>query len=137
MPRYVAERELLAPIDDVWRFVSEPYHLSDWWPGISGVEPDRRGLAAGARWKVQGPGFIRKQETARVLLVREVVTGQRFSFELPAIRTVVEVELRAADANRTRVTVAVEGRFLFGPGSTLGKQALARLYDLVQTGAEP
>ena len=47
-----AERVLLAPIDDVWAFLAEPYHLADWWPGISGVEPDRRGLAPGARWKV-------------------------------------------------------------------------------------
>src|SRR4029077_12498427 len=55
LPRYEAERVLLAPIDDVWAFVAEPYHLSDWWPGITGVEPDRRGLAPGARWKVLGP----------------------------------------------------------------------------------
>ena len=44
--------ELLAPRADVWAFVAEPYHLSDWWPGVSGVEPDRRGLAPGARWKL-------------------------------------------------------------------------------------
>jgi len=136
LPRYVAERILLAPLDDVWRFVSEPYHLSDWWPGISGVEPDRRGMAAGARWKVQGPGFLRKPETERVLLVREVHPMERVSFELPSQRIAVVLELRATDADRTSATVEVEGRFLFGPGSTVGKQALARLYDLVQTAAE-
>ena len=38
---------------DVWGFLAEPYHLSDWWPGIVGVEPDRRGFAPGARWKVR------------------------------------------------------------------------------------
>jgi uncharacterized protein YndB with AHSA1/START domain len=135
LPRYVADRVLLAPLDDVWDFVAEPYHLSDWWPGISGVEPDRRGLAAGARWKVQGPSYLRKPETARVLLVREVVPRERLSFELPKDRIGVEIELRATDANRTRVTVAVDGRFLFGPRSRLGAQALARLYDLVQTAA--
>ena len=32
---------------DVWAFLAEPYHLSDWWPGITGVEPDRRGFAPG------------------------------------------------------------------------------------------
>ena len=61
--RYAARRVLLAPVEDVWAFVAEPYHLSDWWPGISGVEPDRRGLAAGARWKVQGPSYVRKPDT--------------------------------------------------------------------------
>ena len=47
-----ASLELLAPRADVWGFLAEPYHLSDWWPGITGVEPDRRGFAPGARWKV-------------------------------------------------------------------------------------
>ena len=47
---------LLAPPEDVWRLLAEPYHLPDWWPGYQGVEPDRRGLAAGARWRVvRGP----------------------------------------------------------------------------------
>src|SRR5947199_3557933 len=44
--------ELLASRTDVWSFLAEPYHLSDWWPGITGVEPDRRAFAPGARWKV-------------------------------------------------------------------------------------
>jgi uncharacterized protein YndB with AHSA1/START domain len=136
LPRYVAERVLLAPVDDVWRFLAEPYHLSDWWPGISGVEPDRRGLAAGARWKVQGPSYLRKPETARMLLVRAVVPHELVSFELPNDRIGVEVHLRATDENRTSVTVAVDGRFLIGPRSRLAADALARLYDLVQTAAD-
>jgi uncharacterized protein YndB with AHSA1/START domain len=136
LPRYVAERVLLASVDDVWRFLAEPYHLSDWWPGISGVEPDRRGLAPGARWKVQGPSYLRKPETARMLLVRAVVPQELLSFELPKDRIGVEVHLRATDENRTSVTVAVEGRFLIGPRSRVAADALARLYDLVQTAAE-
>jgi len=132
----VSERVLLAPVDDVWRFLAEPYHLSDWWPGISGVEPDRRGLAAGARWKVQGPSYLRKPETARVLLVRAVVPRELLSFELPTNRIGVEVHLRATGENRTSVTIAVDGRFLIGPRSRLGADALARLYDLVQTAAD-
>jgi len=132
----VSERVLLAPVDDVWRFLAEPYHLSDWWPGISGVEPDRRGLAAGARWKVQGPSYLRKPETARVLLVRAVVPRELLSFELPTNRIGVEVHLRPTGENRTSVTIAVDGRFLIGPRSRLGADALARLYDLVQTAAD-
>jgi hypothetical protein len=46
-----ASLELLAPRADVWAFVAEPYHLTDWWPGLTGVEPDRLGFAPGARWK--------------------------------------------------------------------------------------
>ena len=135
MPRYAAERVLLAPIDDVWRFVAEPYHLSDWFPGITGVEPDRRGLAPGARWKVQGPSYVRRPATPALLLVREVEPMERFSFELARDRRLVEVGLRAVDSGRTAVVVAVSGRFLFGPGSGVAKAAVGRLYDLVQTAA--
>jgi uncharacterized protein YndB with AHSA1/START domain len=136
LPRYAAERVLLAPIGDVWSFLAEPYHLSDWWPGITGVEPDRRRLAAGARWKVQGPAYLRKADTPALLLVREVEPMERFAFELPRSRTLVEVELRATAADRTRVVVAVSGRFLLGPRSGLAKEAVGRLYDLVQTAAD-
>jgi uncharacterized protein YndB with AHSA1/START domain len=136
LPRYAAERVLLAPVEDVWRFVAEPYHLSDWWPGISGIEPDRRGLAAGARWKVQGPSYLRRSETPGVLLVREVVRGERFSFELPRERLGAVVELRPAGADRTQVTVVVEGRFVIGPRRRIAHDAVNRLYDLVQTAAE-
>ena len=52
VPTYSAARELLAPREDVWLFLAEPHHLSDWWPGVAGVTPDRRGLAPGARWKL-------------------------------------------------------------------------------------
>ena len=47
-----ATRELLAPQRDVWALLAEPYHLPDWWPAYTGVQPDRRGLATGARWQV-------------------------------------------------------------------------------------
>ena len=136
MPRYAAERVLLAPIDDVWAFVAEPYHLSDWWPGITGVEPDRRGLAPGARWKVLGPRYLRKPDTPSLLVVKDVVPPERVSFELTWERLRVELELRASGAQRTQAVLAVEGRFLFGPRRLIPKEALSRLFDLVQTAAE-
>ena len=46
MGKFAASRDLLAPREDVWGFIAEPYHLADWWPGISGVQPDRRGVWA-------------------------------------------------------------------------------------------
>ena len=121
----------------MWAFVAEPYHLSDWWPGITGVEPDRRGLAAGARWTVLGPTYLRRSETAGVLLVRAVVPRERFSFELVGERVGVDVVLRAAAADRTSVAVAVEGRWVIGPRRRHATLAVNRLYDLVQTAAEP
>jgi uncharacterized protein YndB with AHSA1/START domain len=120
----------------VWGFVAEPYHLSDWWPGISGVEPDRRGLAPGARWKVQGPSYLRKSDTPAVLVVHEVDPMRRVSFELLRERLAVELELAPEGAGRTRAVLTTESRFLFGRRRVHGKQALRRLYDLIQTAAD-
>ena len=78
MPRFAAERTLLAPVEDVWAFLAEPFHLPDWWPGISGVQPDRRGVAPGARWQVLGPDrptFLRRPDAAGNLLVLDA--GER------------------------------------------------------------
>jgi uncharacterized protein YndB with AHSA1/START domain len=127
-----ASRELLAPRADVWGFFAEPYHLADWWPGIVGVEPDRRGFAQDARWKVR----LRTQNifTGRglretMLLVRAVDPYERWAFHILAPKLDVELRLQAVDAERTLVTCTTSGR------RRLPEQALQRLYDLVQTAA--
>ena len=137
MPRYAADRTLLAPLEDVWAFLAEPYNLSDWWPGVSGVEPDRRGLAPGARWKVLGPNeptLFRKPDAAGTLLVLEVVPMSRIAFQVVAQRVDAELDLQEADGDRTAVSLVVDAPFLAVRRSFPG-QALGRLYDLVQTGA--
>ncbi len=149
MPRHSAERVILAPVDDVWSFLAEPYHLSDWWPGIGGVEPDRRGLAPGARWKIRGsdvtsgptvgpllgPGMFKRPGASGVLIVLEVVPGRRFSFQLVDERMEAEVELEQIDARTTRVRLTVDGSW-WSMRRTFPHRALGRLYDLVQTGAD-
>jgi uncharacterized protein YndB with AHSA1/START domain len=138
LPRYAADRTLLAPLEDVWAFLVEPYHLPDWWPGVSGVEPDRRGLAPGARWKVLGPNeptLLHKPDAAGTLLVLEVVPMRRIAFQVVAQRLDAELDLEETEDDRTAVSLVVDAPFLSIRRSFPG-QALARLYDLVQTGAE-
>jgi uncharacterized protein YndB with AHSA1/START domain len=138
LPRYAADRTLLAPLEDVWAFLTEPYNLPDWWPGVSGVEPDRRGVAPGARWKVVGPNqptFLRKPDAAGTLLVLEVVPMSRIAFQVVAQRLDAELELEGAPDNKTAVSLVVDAPFLAIRRSFPG-QALARLYDLLQTAAE-
>jgi uncharacterized protein YndB with AHSA1/START domain len=125
-----ASLELLAARADVWRFLAEPYHLSDWWPGITGVDPDLRGFAPGARWKVHATKrnvFIGARSVETILLVREIDLYERWSWHLLQPKTDVEIHLRATAVDRTQVTVA----------ASRGKPAVAvrRLYDLVQTAA--
>jgi uncharacterized protein YndB with AHSA1/START domain len=129
--RSQASLELLAPRADVWAFLAEPYHLSDWWPGITGVDPDRRGFAPGARWKVHSTKrnvFTGRRVVETMVLIREIDRYERWTWHLLEPATDVEVRLQATSEDRTRVTVGV----------TRGNAALAvkRLYDLVQTAAE-
>ncbi len=125
-----ATLELLAARADVWSFIAEPYHLSDWWPGITGIQPDRRGVSPGARWKV----LVRKRNilagprpAETMLLVGTVEPFERFAFTVLATKLEAEVRLQAAAADRTLVTVATNRG---SPG-----EPLRRLYDLVQTAA--
>jgi uncharacterized protein YndB with AHSA1/START domain len=125
-----ATLELLAPRADVWAFLAEPYHLADWWPGITGVEPDRRAFAPGARWKVlatkrnilAGPRPI---ET--MLVIRGIEPYESWSWHLLRPQTDVEIRLRSVSEARTAVTVTTSR------GSA--SRAVKRLYDLVQTAA--
>jgi hypothetical protein len=137
--RVLAARELLAPRADVWTLLSEPYHLPDWWPGIGGVEPDRRGFAAGARWHIVGenrPSFLRKPNMSGTLVVVAVELYERFAFHLTGERLDVELRLAAPEPDRTLATLSVEGPALIGLKRSLPQKALIRLHGLCQTAAD-
>ena len=139
MPRYAADRVLLAPLADVWAFLAEPYNLADWFPGVSGVEPDRRGLAPGARWKVIGPNepsYLRRPQATGALLVVDVVPQKRIAFELTGDRISAELTLRALEPDRTEASLVVEGPWLIGLRRSFPRQALDRLHALLRTGED-
>jgi uncharacterized protein YndB with AHSA1/START domain len=139
--RIEASKELLASRSDVWALVAEPHHLSDWWPGIHAVRPDRRGLAPGARWEIVGPPqptLFRGANAAGLLIIRTVHPYEAVSWHLLAQRLDVEVRLRATADDRTVVTVSVEGRWrpeVLGGPRRLPREALNRLHALCQTAA--
>jgi uncharacterized protein YndB with AHSA1/START domain len=138
MPTVQSSRELLAARADVWAFIADPFNLPRWWPRVAGVQPDRRGLAPGARWRVQGqnqPTFLRRPEAVGTLLVEDVRAPERIVFHLTGDRLEVELELEATSADRTMATVRVRGPWLVGLSRSLPRQALTRLYSLLQTGA--
>ena len=143
MPRVVASRELLAPREEVWGFLAEPHHLPDWWPGVRGVRPDRRGLAPGARWQLTaGPqtgglmgAFFRSPEAAGVLVVLDVRPNELVRLLFTDDRIEAELQLEPARDSRTRATLAIEGPWL-RVNRSLPRRALNRLHDLCQTAAE-
>jgi Polyketide cyclase / dehydrase and lipid transport len=133
-----ASRELLASRPDVWAFLAEPYHLTDWYPGVSGVTPDRRGSAAGARWRVVAsnePTLLRKPRAPGTLLVTASDPPRLFAFQLVAEKLDVRVDLAALSENRTEATVTIEGPLLITYRRTLARRAVDRLYALCQTAA--
>jgi uncharacterized protein YndB with AHSA1/START domain len=139
LPTYSAVRTLLASRDDAWAFLAEPYNLPDWWPGISGVQPDRRGLAPGARWDVIGPNrpsLLRRPEATGKLLVLAVEPLERLAFQLTGDRIDAELRLRAVEPDRTEVTLTVSGPLLIGLNRRFAQRALGRLYALLQPAAK-
>jgi uncharacterized protein YndB with AHSA1/START domain len=133
-----ASRELLASRPEVWAFLAEPYHLPDWYPGVAGVTPDRRGAAAGARWQVTSsnePTLFRRPESAGTLLVTAAEPPRLFAFQLVAEKLHVRVELEATAADRTRAQLTVQGPWLIAYRRTLARRALNRLHALCQTAA--
>jgi uncharacterized protein YndB with AHSA1/START domain len=139
MPTYTESRELLAPLDDVWFFLVEPHHFSDWWPGVAGVTPDRRGLAPGARWRLHAgtrPSLFRRPAVESTLMVLEVEPPTRVAWYLTSERLDVELTLADSGPRRTRAELTVTGPFLVGLRRSLPRNALNRLHALCQTAAE-
>jgi uncharacterized protein YndB with AHSA1/START domain len=136
MPTYTATRTLLAPRADVWAFVSEPHHMADWWPGIGGVTPDRRGFAPGARWAISGdvkPSLMRKAYHSGALVIRQVRPPHLAAWHLTAERFDVQLSLEEDGADATLATLTITGPFMGALRRHLPARALGRLFDLCQT----
>ena len=139
MPRASAARELLAAGKDVWAFVEEPHHFPDWWPGVGGVQPGRRGFAEGARWEISGTGqptLLRRATAGGMLLVTGIQTPERFAWTMTGDRIDAELRLEEHGPDRTIATLDVEAPWLYGFSRALPRRALTRLHALCQTAAE-
>jgi uncharacterized protein YndB with AHSA1/START domain len=135
-----ASRVLLAPRVDVWALLAEPYHLPDWWPSYTGVQPDRRGLAEGARWTVmrgRTPGFLRRPKGQGLIVIRRVVTATELAWY--DVAQDLEAGVRLDDEGRNTIATAfVDGAYwrLVAEGARgLPRLAVSRLHDLCQTAA--
>jgi uncharacterized protein YndB with AHSA1/START domain len=139
--RVEATGELASERRDVWALVAEPYHLPDWWPAYTGVEPDRRGLAESARWQVvrgTAPGLLRKPEGQGVIVLTRVLDGWELSWHDVKQGIDAGVQLDNAGTGRTRATTYVSGpwhRLVLEGARGLPERALTRLRDLCQTAA--
>jgi uncharacterized protein YndB with AHSA1/START domain len=136
-----AERELLAPVDDVWALLAEPYHLADWWPGYAAIRPDRRGLVEGARWQVARggrPGLFRRPRSEGLVLIVDVVPGRGFTWRDLQQRFSAEIRIEPTEEAGTLAAVRLEAtmfHFVVEELRRAPRQALARLHALCQTAA--
>lgn len=137
-----ATGELESDRGDVWKLVAEPFHLPDWWPAYTGVQPDRRGLAENARWKVIrsiSPGLLRRPEGEGLIVITRVVDGWELRWHDVKQDLEAGIRLDNAGTGRTRATTFVAGgwfRLLAEGARNLPDRALVRLRDLCQTAAE-
>ena len=136
-----ASRELLAPRRDVWALVAEPYNLPDWWRAYTGVVPDRRGLATGARWKVvrrRKPGLLARAGSEGIIVITRVVEGTELGFQDigEGIEAVLALASNGPELTRATVSVSAPLWRLYVEGArNLPRESVANLYDLCQTAA--
>jgi hypothetical protein len=136
--RIEATHRLLAPREDVWALLAEPYHLSDWWPGYTAIRPDRRGLAPGARWTVvrsANPGLLRRPGGEGMIVIESVerVLGLAWRDLEQSFRA--EIAIANADGDTdARLSLDAPWWRLFAEGLRgAPEQGLARLHALCQT----
>jgi uncharacterized protein YndB with AHSA1/START domain len=133
-----ASRRLLASREDVWALLAEPYHLSDWWPGYTAIRPDRRGLAAGARWTVvrsATPGLLRRPGGEGLIVIESVEPTLALAWRDLEQRFAARIDLATVESEtEARLTLdASWWRLLMEGLRGAPKQALARLHALCQT----
>ena len=139
--RIEAETELLAARSDAWALLSEPFHLSDWWPGYRSVRPDRRGLAEGARWQVVRGGeigLLKRPGGEGLIVLTAVESEQRLAWQDVQSQFTAEIRLEPAPDGNTRATLTIEAsawRVVAEGLRPLPSKALARLHALCQTAA--
>jgi len=111
MPRVTRKREIDAPLEAVWKLISDPYSLPRWWPRAGRVENVTGGGRRG-RWTIvletsEGRGgradfrCLSSAENERFVWEQEL-EGTPFERYLRSSRT--EIGLRGCDGG-TEVTV--------------------------------
>ena len=138
VPNVRASRELRALARRRVGVRLRPVQPAELVAGVAGVQPDRRGLAPGARWHVQGtpaPTLFRRPEAVGQLLVRDVQAPERLEFHLTGDRLDVELLLEEAGPERTQCPSGSRAPGWWACPGSLPRQALGRPLRLLQTGA--
>lgn len=117
MPRVTRKRRLAAPAHEVWRIVSDPYHLPRWWPRTQRVENVSDGGPEGRKWTqvletkdgrgIRADYLCVTASREERLAYEQIVEDTPFERFLQSART--EIELEAA-GEETEVTLRSDQR---------------------------
>jgi uncharacterized protein YndB with AHSA1/START domain len=98
MPTASASRRIAAPAEQLWRIVSDPYHLPRWWPRVERVE----GVAGSAFTEVMKTRagktvradfeLVRADESAGTVLWEQRVEGTPFAGVLASSATELRID---------------------------------------------
>ena len=145
MPRVSRRRLLQASPGEVWRVVSDPYHLPRWWPRTQRVENVTSGAAKGRKWtqvlETRDGRGVRADFRCVSAAEPERYVYEQLLAETPFERIFSEVrtEIRMAPEDAgTRVTIASEQRLrgLSKLGGFMMRRAMRRTLNEALTGLE-
>jgi uncharacterized protein YndB with AHSA1/START domain len=118
VPRVTRRRTIAAPLDEVWKLVSDPYSLPRWWPRTSRVESvDRKPEGKRSQWTkvletAEGRGVRADYRCLSSAKGERYVWEQQLAgspFERHLRRSVIEIGLRDGDG-ATEVSLTSEQR---------------------------
>jgi uncharacterized protein YndB with AHSA1/START domain len=108
----IVKRETLlpAPLEEVWRLVSDPARLAQWWPGVTRVEEATADawttvLSSPKGKSVRVDYSLVEVESQRRVVWRQEVEESPFERILASATTEIAI---SEDAGGTRVTVALD-----------------------------
>jgi uncharacterized protein YndB with AHSA1/START domain len=111
MPTARASRRIAAPADELWRIVSDPYHLPRWWPRVERVEDVEGGaftevMKTKAGKTVRADFAVVQEEPGSGMLVwRQQLEGTPFAGVLSHSETEVHVVALEGGAQSSEVTI--------------------------------
>lgn len=145
MPRVSRRRRLEASPGDIWRVVSDPYHLPRWWPRTQRVENVTSGAPKGRKWTQvletrDGRGVradyrcVSAAEGERYVF-EQLLAGTPFDRILREARTEIRMQ---PERDGTRVTMTAEQRLrgLSRLGGLMMRRAMGRTLTEALNGLE-
>ncbi|HET8976069.1 MAG TPA: SRPBCC family protein [Solirubrobacterales bacterium] len=145
MPRVSRRRRLDAPPGDIWRVVSDPYHLPRWWPRTQRVENVTAGATKGRKWTQVLETRDRRGVRADYRCVsaaendryvfEQLLAGTPFDRILSRARTEIRMQ---PEGDGTRVTLTTEQRLrgLSRLGGFMMRRAMGRTLNEALSGLE-